>query len=408
MGETRFHFRALDAEGRLVSGTLKAADVDSAAADIRARGHMPVRVDPGAAKAGLMALLEVEITPRRVLSLRDRVTFLQALATLLTSGIAMDQALRITADLGETKPIRAIAKRLLGRVSEGVPLGDAMASEGKAFPEMTLGIVRAAEASGSLGPALLRLSQAEDAAVKRQAALRSALIYPAFLVVTAILCIGVLLAFVVPTFQPMLEAAGRAPPRSTQIVLAIAGFAQNWGPVLLPLAFVMFAVLQALLRRPGPRVIWHHLLLALPVMGPLRRKFSSATLARILGEQLAGGVDLQRALRLSQEGLGDAAIRAEVASSLARVEAGERLAAVFGGSLLSPLVVQLMDVGERTGTLPAMLNRAADILDDQARVTLDRLIGLLTPVITLVMGLVIGLIVTSILFALFSLNELAL
>lgn len=404
----RFHFRALDGRGEIVSGTLDACDEGAAAADLRARGHVPMRVDRTPARRGLSALLAIEITPRRVLSLRERVTVLQALATLLTSGIAMDRALRITAELGETRAIRTVAARLLERTLEGASLADAMAAEGRAFPPMTLGIVRAAEAGGNVGPALERLAAAEDASAKRQAALRSAMIYPAFLCLTALVCIGVLLVFVVPTFQPMLDAAGRAPPRSTAIVLAAASFVRSWGAAVVPLCFVALAAAQPVLRRPGPRAALHRAWLALPLVGPLRRKLGTATLARLLSELLAGGVDLQRALRLSLDGLGDAALRADVALALPRIEAGERLAAVFAGrASVAPLAVQLMDVGERTGTLPSMLGRAADILDDQARVTLDRLIGLATPVITLVMGALIGLIVTSILFALFSLNDLA-
>lgn len=404
----RFRYRALGPDGRVLTGEADGTTERDVARDLRGRGARPIEVGPATSGSRLMQALQADVLPRAALTARERVAFTQSLATLAEAGVPLDRALAIARDLGESRAVRAVSARLLDRMLEGASLADAMEAEPSAFPPLYLGTVRGAEASAALAPALARLASSEEAAARRTSQLRSALIYPAILTITAVLCIGVLLAYVVPTFEPMLREAGRDLPLGTRITLAIAGGARTAAPVAIPALLLAAALAQAALRRPGPRAAWHGLLLRLPVLGPLRRKLASAALARMLGELLSGGVDLQRALPLAREAVGDAAMRAAVARATPRALAGEGLGRAFAETgVLAPLTVQLMEVGERTGRLPAMLTRSADILDEEARTALARLMALVTPVITLVMGGAIALVVGSILTALFSLNELA-
>lgn len=404
----RFRYRALGPDGRVTTGLLDAASEREAARSLRGRGARPIELGPATSTSRLAEVLHADVLPRAALTARERVALTQALATLAEAGVPLDRALAIARDLGESRAARAVAGRLLDRMVEGASLADAMEAEGAAFPPLYLGTVRGAEASAALAPALARLAASEEAAGRRASQLRSALIYPAVLTATAVVCVGVLLAYVVPTFEPMLAEAGRDLPLSTRITLALADGARGAAPVAIPAALLALALAQAALRRPGPRLAWHRLLLRLPVVGPLRRKLASAALARMLGELLAGGVDLQRALPLAREAVGDAAMRAAVARAAPRALAGEGLGRAFAETgVLAPLTVQLMEVGERSGRLAAMLTRSADILDEEARTALARLMALVTPLITLAMGGAIALIVGSILTALFSLNELA-
>ncbi|MEL6564749.1 MAG: type II secretion system F family protein [Pseudomonadota bacterium] len=406
--QREFWVSAIDADGKIVSGLRRAASPDEVVGALRTEGQRPIEIKPAAQSNRLMALLNTEITASNAMRPRARVAFTQSLAALIDAGVPLDNALSITADLAEEKAHRQLATRLLGRMQEGSGLADAMSDEGHAFPPVYMGIVRAAEASGRLGPALARLAVMEEAVGKRQAALRAAMIYPAFLTFTAVICITVLMIYVVPSFTPMLENAGQQVPPLTRGVIATAEAMRSVGPALLPLLLLLVGAAQLALRRPGTRVLWHHALLRLPLIGPLRQKLASAAFARIFGELLAGGVDLRRALRLSRDGMGDFALRAETDAALPRIEAGERPADVFRKSrALAPMTRQMMDVGSRSGKLAEMLIKSADMLDDEVRRRLDALIALFTPVVTLLMGGVIALIVTSILFALFSLNELA-
>jgi general secretion pathway protein F len=393
--------------GAVIAGVTQGADRAAVVAQLRAEGKMLLEIAP-ARSGALWALLNTEITPRGAISTADRVAFTRSLATLVEAGLTLDRALAVTRDLGDRRAARALAARLRDAVAGGASLADAMGREAAALPPAYRSMVRAAEASATLAPTLARLADAEEAAARRASALRGALIYPAFLVAAAIGSIAVLLTLVVPTFAPMLRDAAVEPPLATRVVIGAAEGAMRWGPLIgLPLAAGVLALLVASLR-PGPRRALHAAALRAPLIGPLRRKLASARMARLLGETLAGGVPLTAALRLTRDALSDAAFVAALDAAIPQVEAGRGLAAPLAATgAPSPLALQLIGVGEESGRLAPMLLKCADILDEQARGAVDRLLAILTPAITLVMGGVVALIVSSILFALFSINELA-
>lgn len=403
----KLRYRALTTKGRTVSGMMEQTDVPAAIAALRASGHLPIDVSPAGNTGRLAALLDFEITPSSGLSPRDRIALTDALATLLGAGLPLDKALAAIKDFGSAQAAAKVSDRLLERITGGESLAAALDAEPRSFPAHYRGIVRAGEASATLAPVLARLAASEMRSAKRRAALVSALIYPAFLVVTAILSIAVLLVFVVPTFEPMLEAAGTELPALTQAVMGVGRMAAVLWPFLLTLVFAVTVLYRVAVSRRATRTMLHRFWLRVPLMGGLRRKIGSAAIARILAELLAGGVSLPQALRLTEGTLSDAAFAAEIARVRPLVEGGERLADSFAtGRILSPLAVKLVDVGARSGQLASMLSRAADILEDDAQTSVDRLMAMITPLVTLVMGGVIALIVSSILFALFSLNDL--
>ena len=402
-----FHYRGVGPNGDVVTGALETADKAAAVAELRAKGVLPIRLD-AAAPGSLTALLNTEITPKDALTARDRIAFTRSLATLTDAGLPLDRALETVRDLGERKPARAVAGRLLGAVREGATLADAVDQEKAAFPPLYRAVVRAGEAGASLETTLARLAESQEQAAKRQGELRSALIYPAFLIVTAIGSVAILLGFVIPAFEPLLEEAGVEPPWVTRVVIGTGAFVEAWGLTLLAgMAAALIAFRIALLT-PSVRLAWHQTLLGLPVIGRLWRKTETARLARLLSVLLVNGVGLPAALRLARGALGNAVFAAEVERVIPEVEAGRGLAAPLNeGAVAPPLARQLIQVGQESGKLAEMLAKTADIFDDEAKREIEQALALLTPTLTLVMGGLIALIVSSILFALFSINELA-
>ncbi|MCG8441015.1 MAG: type II secretion system F family protein [Caulobacterales bacterium] len=402
-----FHYRAMDQAGQVVTGSVDTPDKSAAAAKLQAEGYLPIRVDARAA-GGLMALLNTEITPRDALTAKDRIALTRTLATLAGAGLALDRALEMARDLGATRRTRAVAGRLLEAVREGAGLADAFDREGSAFPPLYRAIVRAGEAGASLDTTLARLADTLEEGARRQGELRSALIYPSFLIVTAIGSVAVLLAFVVPTFEPLLEEAGVEPPALTQAVVAAGRFVESyWLAALLALVGAGVATRVAL-AAPGPRAALHRALLAAPGIGGLWRSFETARFARLLGALLENGVALPGALRLVRGALSNAAFAAELGRVIPEVEAGRGLARPLSeGGIAPPMALQLIEVGEESGQLTAMLAKIADMQEEESRRGFDQAIALLTPALTLVMGGLIAVIVSSILFALLSINELA-
>ncbi len=402
-----FRYRAIDAGGEIVTGTLDAADKAGAASRLQAEGHLPIRIEAGA-ESGLRALLATEITPKHALSARDRAVFTRAMATLTGAGLPLDRALEIAAELGERARVRAVAARILAAVQGGAGFAEALDRERAAFPPLYRSVVRAGEAGAALEATLARLADAEEEGLTRAGELRSALIYPAFLVVTAIGSVALLLGYVVPSFEPLLAEANVEPPPVTQAVLAAGRFVEaHWAKMLGAAAGALGAARLALLWPPA-RLGWHRACLRLPVVGPLWGKIETGRLTRLAGQLLQNGVALPQALRLTQAALANRAYAAEIARIIPEVEAGRGLSRPLAeGALLPPLARQLIQVGEESGQLTQMLLRTAGIFEEEARRGLAQALAVLTPALTLLMGVLIAVIISSILFALFTINELA-
>lgn len=403
-----FRYKSVAGDGAVVQGRLEASDRDGAVARLRQMGHLPVRVEAGGG-GRLVDLLQMEVTPTRAAPGNELATLTRKLATLLKAELPLDRALELLSELTERKATRSMVGRLLAALRGGSSLADALDKEAKDFPSYYRAMVRAGEIGGSLESVLSRLADFLEKAQETRGKLRSALIYPLFLLVTAGVSLAILLTFVIPAFQPMFDDAGAELPMVTQIVIAFGTFVRGaWWIVLVGLALGLVA-LQAHLGTPAGRLWWHRQLLRVPVAGALWVKGDVARFARTLGTLLGNGVPLLRALELVREVMSNAALSAGVTAVEPDVKAGRGLAAPLSENPLFPvLLIHLLRIGEESGRLEDMLLKLADIYDQQSEETMRRLLALLVPVLTLGLGGIVTFIVSAILFALFSVNELVL
>ena len=402
-----FTYRSVTAAGDIVSGDLDVPDQQAAVAHLHRLGHTPLSIDAGE-RSRLMAALNTELFHLGGPSEREVLALTRSLATLLDAGIALDRALGMCRDLHKAGPSRAVADDLLRSIQEGRSLAEALDAHPKVFNGFYRNMVRAGEAGASLGDVLSRLADHMERSRKLAARVRSALIYPAFLVVAALAAVLILLTVVVPTFEPMFQDAGAALPTSTAIVIATGRFFESyWWALIAGIAGggVGLAMINA---NPKGRLWWHGLLLRIPVLGGVWLKAAVARIARTLAVLLENGVALPQAMTLAEGVAGNARIAGEVARVAGEVQLGRGLSGPFKvGDLFPTLAVQLVQVGEESGRLEPMMHKLADIYEDETRTALDQLVALLVPVLTLVIGVIIAFIVSSILFALFSINELA-
>jgi len=219
----------------------------------------------------------------------------------------------------------------------------------------------------------------------------------------------VLLTYVVPTFKPLFDNAGTKLPFATQIVIGAGTlFGQYWWVLTLVVLVSVIAV-RAHLATPSGRLWWHERWLKIPVFGTLSTKINVARFSRTLGTLLANGVTLVSALTLVKDVLGNVALAAAVERAAPDVKAGRGLAEPLSETGVFPiLAVQLLSVGEESGHLEPMLMKLADIYDQETKAAVQRMLALLVPVVTLGLGALIAFIISSILLALYSINELAL
>src|SRR5581483_11181134 len=403
-GMPQFRWSAIDSGGEIAGGVMEARDRAAVVERLQRQGRLVLRAEPADRRRRLVEWLQFEpVRPRRLgRTVLSEVT--RELAIMLGAGQDLDRALRFVVE----NAARPQARAILDAVRERVRGGSSLALEPRSFPPLYVGLVRAGESGGSLPLTLERLATLLERQRALRASLQAALVYPALLVVAAILSIVLLLDFVLPQFQPIFEQAGVALPAPTRALMALgdaAGAAAPW--VLLGLAAVVLAA-RRMLARPGHRLRVDRLLLRLPVVGRLLRETIAARLTRTLGTLLQNGVALIPALGIATDAVGNLAARAAVEAAAAAAKEGAGLARPLrAAGLFPPRMLHLLQLGEEAAQLPAMALKAADIHDEQARLLVQRLVALLVPGITIAMGLAVAGIIAALLTAMLSLNDLA-
>jgi len=404
----QFRWSAIDSGGEIAGGVMEARDRAAVVERLQRQGRLVLRAEPADRRRRLVEWLQFEpVRPRRL----DRTVLSEVtreLAIMLGAGQDLDRALRFVVENAARPQARAILDAVRERVRGGSSLAGALALEPRSFPPLYVGLVRAGESGGSLPLTLERLATLLERQRALRASLQAALVYPALLVVAAILSIVLLLDFVLPQFQPIFEQAGVALPAPTRALMAFgdaAGAAAPW--VLLGVAAVVLAA-RRMLARPGYRLRVDRLLLRLPVVGRLLRETIAARLTRTLGTLLQNGVALIPALGIATDAVGNLAARAAVEAAAAAAKEGAGLARPLrAAGLFPPRMIHLLQLGEEAAQLPAMALKAADIHDEQARLLVQRLVALLVPGITIAMGLAVAGIIAALLTAMLSLNDLA-
>ncbi len=403
-----FHYVAIEPSGGLARGSMQAPDVDHVVARLRRAGNIPVSATPASRGSALAQLLQTEIGRGRALSRQDLTEALRELATMLGAGQDLDRALRFLVETAARTRVRAVFGRVRDAVRDGGTVATAMAAEPRSFPRLLIGMVRAAEAGGALAPTLERLAVLFERERSLVATVRSAMIYPALLLITAAGSVTLLLTRVLPQFVPLFEQNGVPLPPSTRVLIDAGTLLSAYGPYALAVALLLGMAGREVLRRPGPRGVSDALLLRLPVAGGLLRETMAARFTRTLGTLLVNGVPLLAALGIVRDTVGNLAGIAAIDRASTSVRDGGGLAAPLGASGVFPVrTVSLLRLGEETAQLGPTALRAAEIHEERVRLGVQRLVALLVPVITIAMGMMVAGIVGSLLQAMLGLNDLA-
>jgi general secretion pathway protein F len=403
-----FRWSAINGGGDSVSGVMEAPDRGTVVERLQRQGHLVLRADPASQRRGLGELLQFEFGGARGLDKTALVEVTRELAIMLAAGQDLDRALRFVVENTRSARARSILGNVRDKVRGGSSLAAALVAEPRSFSKLYVGLVRAGEAGGTLPATLDRLATLLERERSLSANLRSALIYPALLVVAAVGSIVLLLDYVLPQFTPIFEQAGAELPAATRVLLAVGAVVGGGAPWLLAGVLAMALVTRQLLARPANRLKFDRLLLRLPVVGSLLRETLAARLTRTLGSLMQNGVPLIPALGIAQDALGNLAATAAVEAAAIGAKGGAGLARPLAEAGLFPArTIHLLQLGEEAAQLSSMALKAADIHDEQARLMMQRLVALAVPLITITMGLAVAGIVSALLTAMLSLNDLA-
>ncbi len=398
--------KAVSRRGETVEALRSAPDEAALLRQLQAEDLLPLEVVP-ADKASWLGGWRAGVGRR--LRQKDVLAFTRELATLLGAGLPLDRSLRVLLELfPEDSRLHPVTARILEQVKGGAQLSAALEAEGKAFSRLYVNMVRAGEAGGTLAQVLQRLADYLQRSQELRASVLSALIYPAILVVMAIASLLVLLTFVVPQFEEMFASAGKELPLPTQVVMAMADGVRRYGWLALIAVLLAVRGFQAWLADPGRRYRFHRWLLRLPLLGALLIRVEVARFSQTLATLLTSGVALLPALGIVRETLGNLVLREAVAEAAEKLRAGGDISTALEATGHFPVMaLQMIRLGEETGQLPQMLERMADIYEDEVRTTVQRMLTLLEPLLIVGLGVVIAAIIVSILMAVVSVNELA-
>jgi general secretion pathway protein F len=403
----QYAYRALTAAGERVAGEIEAGDERGALQRLQAQGLIPIEALPAPAGRSILADAGASNAGggRRAAALTVAT---RELATLIEAGETLESALALVAEELDDATLRRVLAAVLAKVRGGAALSEALAGEPKVFSRLYVGMVRAAEATGRLGPVLAELADLRERQETLRRQLTSALVYPAILVATAIGAIAVLLLYVVPQFEPVFAGAEDRLPAATRTILDVAAWLREAGPAIGMTLAAVLLVLVVARQLPRLRLLWHRFTLGMPGLGALARERATAEVARGLATLLKGGLDLPQALLMLREMVGNLAVAEALERAASSVRQGRRLTeALAEERILQPMGLKLLKTAEESGRLEPLSRYIAERFEQRLAARMQRLVTLLEPVLVIALGGIVGGIVVAILTAVLSVNELA-
>ena len=403
-----FQYKAVTPEGKLVEGSLEAADERAVRARLEEQGQVPINVFSGEESGLFGRELKLPWRQKKVAQ-QDLLVFTQELSTLLSAGLPLDRSLTILSDLTENPYLREIVKDLLKEIKGGKSLSEALGVYPRVFPKIYANMVKAGEMGGVLNQIMERLIEYLESAEELRDYVVSSLIYPVILALVGSGSILIMITFVIPKFAAIFENAGAPIPLPMRILLGTSGMLTSYWWLILLGGVGVWSLVRRRLNTDEGRLNWDRRLLTLPLLGPLVQKLEVSRFSRTLGILLHSAVPLLPSLSMVKEIVGNQAIVSTMDRIKSGVKKGEGLASPIRESgIFPPFALHLLQVGEETGRLDMMLLQVADTYDRELRTGLKRFTALFEPAIILVMGLLIGVMVVSMLYSIFSINDVPL
>lgn len=400
-----FEFVAIDKAGKESKGLLEGDTPKHVRQLLREREMLPVKVTEVARKENRQTTTSLSL--RRGISASELALLTRQLATLTQSGLPLEEALLAVSQQNENPRIKSILLGVRSRVMEGHTLADGLGDFPHAFPELYRATVSAGEQSGHLDAVLERLAEFTESRQVLQQQVRNALIYPIALIVTAVAIISFMLAYVVPKVVYIFESYDQQLPLLTRIMIASSDFLRDhWLLLIIGIVAVTFGLRQ-LLKKPGPKRQYHHLLLRLPIVSRLTRGINTARFTQTLSILAGSGVPILESLRIASQVVANVPMREAVEEASLRIREGAMISKSLAASrLFPPMTTHLIASGEAGGRLEEMLGRAASNQEREVDGLIATLLGIMQPLLVIVMAAIVLLIVLAILLPIFEINNL--
>lgn len=399
-----FDYKAVTPQGEIRTGQMAAGGQAEVIAQLQSSGLIPISAQQQGTKVGAV------LTRRRGSKIRpnDLAEFTRQLSILTGAGLPLDRSLEIIRSVCRHDALHQMVSEVQESVRGGSTLSKALQQFPGLFSNFYINFIRSAEMSGAMSENLRDLSVYLDKARGLKEQLVSALIYPAVLLLVAIIALIVITVVVLPEFASLFADMGASLPPATAFVMASGQWLRDYGWVLLIVLFLMVLYIRQKKSDDAWRRRWDQRILNNRLLGDLTQKVEMARFSRSLGTLLRGGVPLLGALHIAREALQNRVMAGHLTEVTSQVKDGSDMAGPMLASQVFPdFALQMIQVGEETGQLDEMLLKVAEVYDEEVSIALKRALALVEPAMIIGLGLLIGFIIISVLVAILGINELA-
>jgi general secretion pathway protein F len=402
-----FHYNALNAEGKTTNGMIEADSARAARSQLRESGLFVVDLNSLSDTPAQGGARSFNLPFRKRIPLAEVSLMLRQLATLLEAGLPLEQAMAVLIEQGDNPAMRQVIAAMRSEVLAGNTLARAMEKHRDTFPEIHRALISAGEASGELATVMDKLATYSEAQQALQQKIGLAMVYPAIVIIVAVLVVGGLLIFVVPSVVEVFQQTRQALPFLTRALIALSDFLSATWLYLIALCVIGGFAAQRALQQEALRFQLHLKLLRLPIVGKLIRGSNTARMASTLSILVGSGVGLLTALNAACGVLTNLPMRRALEDAAMKVREGVTLSRSLAASgLFPPVLVHLIASGEQSGRLDIMLDRVAKQQTQEVSGFTTALTSILEPVLILFMGAVVLLIVLAILLPIIQMNQM--
>jgi len=395
-----FAYKAKTEEGKVTRGKIEAISKKEALAELGMMDLIVFEVEP------LNSFLNTEINLRSGLKPKDFIIFLRQFATLISAGILLVESLDLLAEQTTNPRLKAILEDLSTEVQEGSPLSVSMSKHPAVFPNLLIQMIQSAEVSGRLEEVLEQMANYYEKQYRNKQKVTTAMTYPIVVGVLALVITAFLLIFIVPIFGEMFASFGSELPAITQMVLGLSQWFQKYWVLILVFLLATIFLLRYLSQRDKMAYSFDYLQLKIPIIGMFLQKTILARMTQTLSSLLNSSVPILQALDVTSQVVDNRVVEEVLLAAKKDVEQGESLAKPMEAHWFFPnLIIQMIKVGEASGSLDEMLKKASDIYEQEVEEASEKLQSLIEPLLIVFLSVIVGFIVLSIVIPMFGLFE---
>jgi len=384
-----FQYKARSAVGELIQGTLNAASVDAVLADLLKRGNTPIDINEEKASLSSMDIGQM-LARNKGFDLSDLILFSRQMHTLIKAGVPMVRSLTGLIETARNFRMGEALQDILAHVESGQNLSTAFAAHPDIFPQLFISMIRVGENTGGLDETFLRMAIHMDREKETKDRIKEALRYPTLVFIAIAVAIGVINVMVIPVFAEMFEKSGVALPWQTQVLISTSNFFVAWWPAILILLGGAFAGFTQWTKTDQGGYQWDKIKLDLPIAGDIIHKGTLARFSRSLSMALAAGVPVLNALNVVSGAVDNNYVTERIQSMLDGIERGESITHTARQTgMFTPLVIQMISVGEETGSIDVMLSEVAEYYEREVDYDIKNLSAAIEPIVIIFIGFMV-------------------